>query len=57
MARHVKINVSFTELAAFRRLVAFLEDVERYADDECDLTLKGLVDDARDDLLRLREET
>lgn len=54
MARHATINVSFTELAPFRRLVTFLEDVEGHADEECDIALKALVDDAREDLLRMR---
>lgn len=54
--RHLKINLSFTEFTTFRRLVTFLEHVERYADEQCDIALKALVDEARDDLLRLREE-
>lgn len=53
--RTIKINMSFTELGAYRRLATFLEQVERHADDQCDLALKELVDETRTDLLRLRE--
>ena len=56
MTRHITMNVSFTELSSYRRLVAFLEAVEAHADAECDVALKVLVDDAREELLRLRGE-
>lgn len=49
MARVVEI--SMTELPAFRRLVTFLEEAEAHADEQCDIALKELVDDCREDLL------
>lgn len=52
----VECKVSLTETEPFRRLVTFVEEVERYADEECDLALKDLVESVREDLLRTRRE-
>lgn len=52
--RAAKVHVSLTETDAFRRLVSLLEDVEHHADEQCDLALKDIVEDCRDDLARLR---
>lgn len=52
--RTARVTISMTETEAFRRLVAFLQEVEEYADEQCDIALKELVEGARSDLLRLR---
>lgn len=52
--RTAKVSVSMTETDAFRRLVTFLGEAEVHADEQCDIALKALVEDARDDLLELR---
>lgn len=40
-----------TELQPFRRLVAFVSDVEAHADVSGDDALRALVDDVRQDLI------
>jgi hypothetical protein len=46
------IEVTVVDLPLFARLVKFLEEVESHAHSEVDLTLKEMVDECRDDLLR-----
>ena len=54
MARsELVVEVSCTELPHFRRLVAFMEAVDAFASEECDLALKDLVEDCRGDLMHL----
>lgn len=49
------LEVSVTQVPAFRRLVAFVEDVDSYAASECDLTLREMVETLRRDLLTAAE--
>jgi hypothetical protein len=51
-----KFRLSVTEMPHFRRLVEFVEEVERHADEECDLALKEIVRLLRSDLLHLMVE-
>lgn len=46
------LTFSLTQTRHFRRLVDFLSDVERIADERCDLELREAVEACRDDLLR-----
>jgi hypothetical protein len=47
------VEVSVIDMPIFARLVAFLEAVDAYASEECDLALKDFVEDCRGDLARL----
>jgi hypothetical protein len=55
MARHT-IKLSVTEMPHFRRLIEFVADVERHADEQCDLALGETVRSLRIDLLQLMVE-
>lgn len=55
MARH-KIKLSVTEMPHFRRLIEFVADVERHADEQHDLALGEVVRSLRIDLLCLMLE-
>lgn len=48
-----RVKVSLTDTKAFRRLVDFVYDVERLADDRVDLELRELVDALREDLAEM----
>jgi hypothetical protein len=52
MAR-ARVRISVTEMPHFRRLVDFVADVDRHADDQCDVALQEIVREVRIDLLRL----
>ena len=54
MARQ-SLAITLTETGEFRRLVTMLEDVERHADDECDVALQEIARDCRTDLAELQE--
>ena len=56
MPRSITMKFTMTEVPHFRRLVDFLAEVERHADEECDVALKDLVEECREDLLRVRED-
>lgn len=47
------ITISVTEMRPYRRLVDFLQDVDRYADENVDLELQDMVEDCRNDLRRI----
>jgi hypothetical protein len=51
--KEARIRISTTEMPHFRRLVAFVEEVDRHAGEECDLALQDLVRTVRVDLLHL----
>lgn len=50
MPRSHQIHISMTEVPHFCRLVDFVAAVERYADEECDMTLRSMVEELRADL-------
>jgi len=52
-----RIEISLTEMPHFRRLIEFMESVERYARLYADDELEEIVESARDDLLGMSSAT
>lgn len=46
----LELTLSLTEAQQFRRLVAFVREVDEHADEECDVALQALVHTLHDDL-------
>jgi hypothetical protein len=52
MPRELVCEISVIDFPLFARLVAFVEEVDAYASEECDLALKDRVENCREDMAR-----